>query len=423
MNAEPAPRAPAGNPYFPLTDSIRALGVIGVLAAHCAPVAIRTEWWGPALWNGQVWVVMFFMLSGCLLYRPYLVARAAGRPTPSARRFLRRRALRIFPAYWVALTVLALWPGLPGVFSGDWWRYYGFLQIYPVGSHAQGLVVAWTLCIELTFYLFLPLYAAVMSRLAARHAAHHWMRREATALLVLGAASFAIRFGAWFGPVPGWMVGTILGQFDYFAIGMGLALISVAVTNSERSFRWVSVVDRFPGMFIVLAAAVYLSIVHFVPDRLPTVPALHLVTRPMSFAHEEGNHLLCAVAAVLLMLPVIFGDQRRGITRRILGLRVLVGLGAISYGVYLYHVPILGQVSNFVGRHPWTWVSGTAFPALFFPTLVGAVAVAMVSYRYVELPFLRHRYTARDTDGPAKPRRLVFGYPLPRRPARYTSER
>jgi peptidoglycan/LPS O-acetylase OafA/YrhL len=72
-------------------------------------------------------VGVFFALSGFLLYRPYLAARLAGRPQPSTRSFLRRRWLRILPAYWVALTVLAIWPGLPGVFTGDWWRYYGLL--------------------------------------------------------------------------------------------------------------------------------------------------------------------------------------------------------------------------------------------------------------------------------------------------------
>ena len=51
-----------------------------------------------------------------------------GRPPPRVRDYARRRVLRIVPAYWVALTVLAATVGLCGVFTGDWWVYYGFLQ-------------------------------------------------------------------------------------------------------------------------------------------------------------------------------------------------------------------------------------------------------------------------------------------------------
>jgi peptidoglycan/LPS O-acetylase OafA/YrhL len=420
LTPDAGPKAPPGNPYFPLTDSLRAIGVVGVVAGHVSPVAIGREWWGTVLWNGQMWVVMFFMLSGFLLYRPYLTARAAGRPMPSTRKFLRRRALRILPGYWAALTLLAIWPGLPGVFSGDWWRYYGFLQIYPIGSAGQGLGVAWTLCIELTFYLVLPLFAALMWRRASRDAGRRWMRRQALALATLGLISFAVRAAVWFGPVPSWTVGTLLGQFDYFAIGMGLALISVAVAHSDRDFWSVSLIDRLPGMFIALSVAVYLCICHFAPKPVPNVPALHLVMRPVSFRHEEATYWLSAVAAVLLMVPVIFGDQRRGLSRRILGARPIIGLGVVSYGVYLYHDPVLGQISHFVGTHPWTWVSGTAVPALFFPTLAVSIPLAVLSYRYVELPFLRRRYTS-TTPGPGHSGRpLVAGHRLSLRRRRST---
>ena len=46
--------------------------------------------------------------------------------------------LRIVPAYWVALTVLAVFPGIAGVFGGDWWRYYFFLQIYQPLTRISG---------------------------------------------------------------------------------------------------------------------------------------------------------------------------------------------------------------------------------------------------------------------------------------------
>ena len=399
IGTDAGPKAPPGNPYFPLTESIRALAVLGVVAAHTVVPAVH-QWWGRVLWNGQAWVVLFFLLSAFLLYRPYLAARAAGRPLPSARKFLRRRALRVFPGYWVALTLMAIWPGLPGVFSGDWWRYYGLVQQYSAHTSGKGLVVAWTLCIEVTFYLMLPVYAWVMSRVAVARPGAHWMRREAIALIALGAVSWLVRYLAWHGHLPSATVGSLLGEFDYFAIGMGLALLSVAVEGASRRPRWIDPIERFPGLFVALAAGVFLFVSDVFPMVDPNAPALHLVPRPIAFGPAEGNYWFSALAGVLVMLPVVFGDQRRGLTRRALGTKVLISLGIISYGVYLYHVPVLGKIAGYAAGHRWTWLHGSTVPFMFVVTLVITVPVALLSYRYVESPFLRRRYrTGRDAAG------------------------
>ena len=90
---------------------------------------------------GALGPIVFFAISGFLLYRPWVAARAAGAPAPAAGRYARRRALRILPAYWVALTVLAVFPGITGVFTGDWWRYYLFLQAYDARTLGLGIPV------------------------------------------------------------------------------------------------------------------------------------------------------------------------------------------------------------------------------------------------------------------------------------------
>ena len=77
--------------------------------------------------------ILFFAISGFLLYRPWVAA-----PRPAPRRYARRRALRILPAYWLALTLLAIFPGIVGVFTGDWWRYYLFLQLYSADTAQPG---------------------------------------------------------------------------------------------------------------------------------------------------------------------------------------------------------------------------------------------------------------------------------------------
>ena len=105
---------------------------------------------GPLLSRLHVGVAIFFVVSGFLLYRPFLAARRGMGPPVGTGGYLRRRLLRIVPAYWAALTLLAIWPGLPGVFTGDWWIYYGFLQVYPTETYLQGIGPAWSLATEMS---------------------------------------------------------------------------------------------------------------------------------------------------------------------------------------------------------------------------------------------------------------------------------
>ena len=135
----PAVAPPPGNPRFPLFDSLRAIAALSVLTFHVAAIAGALErgFAGDVLAMLSRGVILFFVISGFLLYRPFVAARAprAG-PRPSTARYARRRVLRIVPAYWVALTVLAVFPGIAGVFSDDWWRYYFFLQLV-LGGHVH----------------------------------------------------------------------------------------------------------------------------------------------------------------------------------------------------------------------------------------------------------------------------------------------
>jgi peptidoglycan/LPS O-acetylase OafA/YrhL len=381
--------ATTANRRFPLGDPLRAVAMLGVVACHSSPAAIGRFWWGGLAWNGQVGVDVFFALSGFLLYRPYLAARVTGRPEPRTRPYLRHRALRILPAYWVALTVLAIWPGLPGVFTGDWWRYYGLLQIYPLGHPGQGLGVAWTLCVEVSFYAALPLYAALLSRLAPT-SRRSWLSRELLVLAALSLASAAVRYGIFFERFPGWVGTAIVGQFDYFAIGMVVALASCLDERSARVNRLIRLVDRLPGVFFAGAAFLFVAMWRIAPRPDPTVPILHLVGAPISYVHEEANHWLIAAMTLMLLAPVVFGDSRRGLSRRVLGARPLIWLGSISYGVYLWHDPLLTSwIAPAVGARRWLWIGGTPVPELFILTLAVVAPIAWLSYRVIERPLLR----------------------------------
>src|SRR5712691_2846946 len=159
--APPVVAPPPGNPRFGLLDGLRAIAALSVVALH---VGVYTDyfpgWQGAYVRQLASGVTVFFLLSGFLLYRPFVAARFSGRNHVRVRDYARRRLLRILPAYWLALTFLALWPGLPGHPLGTgWWRYYGFLQDFRGDTLFNGLGTAWSLGTEVSFYLILPLYA------------------------------------------------------------------------------------------------------------------------------------------------------------------------------------------------------------------------------------------------------------------------
>ena len=119
---------------FPLLDPLRAMAALSILVVHVALFsgAADADIYGRFLIHLDIGVPFFFLLSGFLLYRPFVVARVEGTPRTPFRDYAMRRFVRIVPAYWLALTVAAIVPGFAGTFSGNWWVYYGLLQSYPI---------------------------------------------------------------------------------------------------------------------------------------------------------------------------------------------------------------------------------------------------------------------------------------------------
>ncbi|WP_232306798.1 acyltransferase family protein, partial [Thermobifida cellulosilytica] len=181
MGPGPSRTVAAGLPqvsgHQPALDGMRALAALLVLVFHVATEtgdALAPGAVGALLAGGDMAVPLFFALSGLLLYRPWAAAAIDGAPGPSVRAYLRQRAVRILPAYWlVAVVALLLWSrehlGSPRAwlevltltFTYDphpWWT----------GTGPRGLGQIWSLCVEVSFYLLLPLLAAALAALARR---------------------------------------------------------------------------------------------------------------------------------------------------------------------------------------------------------------------------------------------------------------
>jgi Acyltransferase family len=170
-----------------------------------------------------VGVTLFFCLSAFLLYRPVVDGIIRGQPRQSVGAYLRNRALRIIPAYWLILLVLGvvLGAGVIRLSSTEvglgrpdpalLLLNLGLVQNYVPATLITGIPPAWSLAVEVAFYLVLPLLAW-MAVAGARRAATVRGRTIAVlapAVLLLfvglsGKAAALWLFRAGEGPAPGW---------------------------------------------------------------------------------------------------------------------------------------------------------------------------------------------------------------------------
>jgi len=399
--APPNVAPPPGHPRFPLFDALRAIAALGVLVSHAGYFsgASQDAWYGPLVAPGTVGVTVFFVISGFLLYRPFLAAELDGLAPIRVRDFARRRVLRIVPAYWLALTALAVYPGLVGVFSGDFYWYYGLLQVYgPDPTPVSGLAAAWSLCIEVSFYAYLPFHAAAMRRFGRGMDRSARLRRELLVLAGLAAASVALRAIS-LGSGGTFLELTLAGTFLWFALGMALAVVSV---GGPLRGPVTGALARRPGACWLGAGALYLLLA-----------AVLTTDDDGILRYSQGQwltqHVVSGALAALLVAPAALAAAGAGLPGRVLRLPVLAWLGLISYGIYLWQG---GWVLEMWRQGARDWVPGAPFLVMTATTLAGTVACAALSFYLLERPLMRwkdrpplsRRARRRTADGAASAR-------------------
>jgi len=364
-------------------DSLRAIAALSVLVTHAGFLsgANLGAWYGDYTARLDVGVTIFFLLSGFLLYRPFVSARLGERDRPRIPDYARRRLLRILPAYWLALTVLAIWPGLPQMWEAHDWVYYGLVQVYFKPWTLGGLLPAWSLAVEISFYAALPLLVLLMERPFMERTRRAKIRSELilVAVLFLGALLFRVLVRSNEGAVPDSnLYFTLAGNFDWFALGMVLAIASVWVAGRDRAPAPVLLVERLPSLAWLVAAVLFWTIA----TQMGIGPEF-----PQRYTSEEWlyEHVFYGAIAFFLLLPAVFGDSRGGLPRLILRNRALAWLGLISYGIFLWHHPIVGELS----KRDWgNW----RFAGMTLATFAIATACAAASYYIVERPLLRFKH-------------------------------
>ncbi len=362
---------------FPLVDSLRATAALAILAFHLAGYAgaFTVPVLSDLAVRLPVGVTLFFLISGFLLYRPFVAAHLLDGNNPHVGAYAWRRFLRIVPAYWAALTFLAIFIK-PEVFDHVP-LFYGFAQVYDPSESLGGLAVAWSLCVEISFYALLPLYALALRAAPARSRRDRY-RLEIGGLVVLTVAGLGFRVWALEG--GGHLLGspllTLPAFLDWFALGMGLALLTVWLQERDselpRAVRWI---DDWPGLAWALAGAAFC---------LSALAGAQFVEG--SPRQNLSVHLLYGLTALALLAPAVVGRRERGWVRALMGNRLLVWLGLVSYGIYLWQGSVINRLGDWTGLGTPSFLDPNLLWLLVAPPVT--VAVAALSYYLLERPAL-----------------------------------
>ena len=363
------PRTPT-NRRIPELDGVRGIAVILVTLAHANVVVIRL--------GGIVGVTLFFVLSGYLI-TGLLVREQSSFGRVSLGAFYVRRALRLLPALVVAVAGgSALWlltDGSAGtVGTAALATLFYVANLAPIWSWNLGpFSHLWSLAMEEQFYGLWPLCFVLIG--------HRWPRILLGAAVVGSIASLIFRFSYDLDTPAGYLRSYNLPHTNVFAVLFGSALalaLARSVNGLRRPPTWV-----WPMSWVTLLATASLLGMR---DGLREIPSYGTAIARLSAGPIAA---VCAVGILWYL-----ATRPEGV--RWLCHPVLLFFGKISYGLYLWHTPL----DRTIGQ--WTGTTGPGGLVAGLTSAVLAVGVAVLSFRYVEMPFLRRKGRfERHADGSA----------------------
>ena len=364
-------------------DGLRALAAFAVVAHHVGfdtGATFRSSW-GAVLARLDIGVPIFFAISGYLIARPFIAAIVEGRDAPRWRSFWLRRVLRIYPAYWFVLTLLVLLTGIEIASLYQFVVFYGLFQIYDGDLALKGMVQAWTLCTEVSFYVTLPLMAA-----GARRVVGAWPRPASRLVgLLVGCGLLYLVGPVWrlflFRTDPSWARAGLLwlpGQIEYFALGMAVAVVAVAARRGGLVAARVDRAVARPGLWFLGALAAFALVCSLGLTRTVDAPGTPLELS----GGEMARQFLYGIVAVLLLVPLALARRPVGTARIVFSTRAAAYLGLLSYGVYLWHKDLVGKAQLWAGDGLFEG----DFWEIFLIVAVASTFLAWLTYLFVEQP-------------------------------------
>ena len=340
--------------YLPYLDGVRGVAILMVLAYHAD---------APFFKGGFIGVDVFFVLSGFLI-TSLLIKERDRDGRIDLPHFYTRRALRLLPA---VVTLLVVFLIVSWFVADDFRRsatdalivlFYGANWARSFGHSLFALGHTWSLSIEEQFYLVWPVAFILLSRAKLSRTALVWLLLIVALCLAVERAALTLH-----GAPTERLYNGLDTHSDALLIGCSLAFfLSLDGASAVLKAAWI----RFAGY----AAVAFLLVIAFV-GRF-NAPAMFV-----------GGYIAVAIATAVMIVDL---QARAGtVLRRVTEWPVLVRLGRISYGVYLWHFPIYKVLIALHNQHGWH----VRWPLYLFGGGTLAILVAIASYRFIETPFLR----------------------------------
>lgn len=346
---------------------VRAVAALLVVLTHAAYTTGKYDdgYYGLLLSRAEIGVPIFFVLSGFLLFSPWVRAVASGASSPSVKRYAWHRVRRIMPAYVVTVIAAYLvyhwrtagpnpghtWEGLfrnltlTQIYTDDY--LYSFLH--------QGLTQMWSLAVEAAFYVVLPALAYLLLVVLCR-------RQWRPGLLIAGLLGLAVISPLWITLVHSvdWLPDAarlwLPTYLMWFLAGMLLAVLAVMGVRA------------YGAICIPLAVICYLI--------ASTPIAGEPTTSPAQLYEALAKTMFYAVIAGLVVAPLALGN--RGWYARLMSTRPMIFLGEISYEIFLTHLVLMEIAMVEIVRYPI--YTGSIF-WLFVWTMVLTIPVSWLLHR------------------------------------------
>ncbi|WP_395768488.1 acyltransferase family protein, partial [Aquirufa sp.] len=330
--------------YIPALDGVRALAILLVLIYHWYPEGEGIN----VMPNGPIGVTLFFVLSGYLISNILMEQQSLGTFARSFKNFVVRRALRIFPIYFLVLIGLLVLERFSVLVNTDFYTHPGYYWTYLVnywielhGNWSDALSPYWSLSVEEQFYLLWPF---CMLLLATRLRAYFlW---------------FTVVFGV---------------VYRYFSVhvygGLGVSMFSCVDT-----FAWGALLAHYlrAGQSAVLAV--------WIKRLIIPVGFCFLMLCLQHTDEDLIRQLFFRTFTSLVSVALLFYAMQPGIFSKVFSFKPFRLIGQMSYGLYLYHMVVPDLFYQIASR------LGIAIPILPFQIIpIGVLSLsAYLSYRLIE---------------------------------------
>lgn len=337
--------------YYPTLHTLRGFAALWVLLLHVFFFSgSKPHLLAPFFKVGWLGVVVFYLLSAFLLGTIYFQQK--NNNSWHITHFYKKRFLRIFPAYYFQLSIILI---------STYWGIYQFPEIKDLIAHLfmyfnlppiytrQLVGVWWTLPIEFSFYLLLPLMGLVVYKIGAI-----WFSLLSL-ILTIGYKLYIVQISQ----LPSEYLATILGQLPGVFFTFSLGFVSAYLVFKNK----LEICSKYLYL-IIPVTIIWIAVLLNTPDYWTGSPLIYF---------------WMSVNDVLFMLIILAIYRSKS---NFINFKFFIWLGKISYGIYLWHLPVILLFKDKL----------TTFSSLLAVTVPLTLLLASLSYYFIEKKFSKLKF-------------------------------